>query len=133
MTLRKALQVVAPRAGIAAEVDIGLVGRGTIVGLLVKDGGGGFEGVDLELIDAGGKVAATARSYYDGYFLSDRAAYGDYTLRIAVDSDAAIHSAFVLDVAISVTDKRPSVRLGALAPTIPGRHASAAVTMSAVR
>ena len=133
LTPRKALQVVTPRAGIAAEVDIGLVGSGTIEGLLVKDGGGGFEGVDLELIDAGGKIAATARSDYDGYFLFDHAAYGHYTLRIAADSAAAIHSATGLDVAISVTEKRPSVRLGALAPTSPGRLASAAVSMSAMR
>ncbi|MEO6247926.1 MAG: carboxypeptidase-like regulatory domain-containing protein [Sphingomicrobium sp.] len=125
LTPRKALQVVTPRAGIAAEVDIGLVGSGTVEGLLVKDGGGGFEGVDLELVDADGKVAATTRSDYDGYFLFDHAAYGHYTLRVAAASAAAIHSAIGLEASISVTDKRPSVRLGAIQPTILGQIASA--------
>jgi len=126
LTPRKALQVVTPRAGIAAEVDIGLVGSGTIEGILIKDGGGGFEGVDIELVGADGTVAATARSDYDGYFLFDRAAYGQYTLRIAAASAAAIHSAIALDAAITVTDKRPSVRLGAIKPVILREIASAA-------
>jgi len=125
LTPRKALQVVTPRAGIAAEVDIGLVGSGTIEGILVKDGGGGFEGVDLELVGSDGKIAGTARSDYDGYFLFDRAAYGHYTLRIAAASAAAIHSAIALDVAISVSGTKPSIRLGAIKPLILGQIASA--------
>ncbi|MEO7786820.1 MAG: carboxypeptidase-like regulatory domain-containing protein [Sphingomicrobium sp.] len=124
LTPRKALQVVTPRAGIAAEVDIGLVGSGTIEGMLVKDGGGGIEGVDLELVDADGKLAATTRSDYDGYFLFESAAYGHYTLRIAAASAAAIHSATALDAAISVTGKKPSVRLGALRPIFLGQIAA---------
>ena len=53
---KKALQVVVPRPGVPAEVEIGLVGGGDVEGALVKSGGAGFEGVDLELVDAGGKV-----------------------------------------------------------------------------
>ena len=92
--------------------------------MLVKDGGGGFEGVDLELIDADGKVAATTRSDYDGYFLFDSAAYGHYTLRIAASSAAAIHSAIALDAIINVTGDKPSIRLGALKPVILGQIAA---------
>ena len=53
---KKALQVVVPRPGVPAEVQIGLVGGGDVEGALVKSGGNGFEGVDLELVDASGKV-----------------------------------------------------------------------------
>ena len=53
---KKALQVVVPRPGVPAEVEIGLVGGGDIEGAIVKSGGLGFEGLDLELVDAAGKV-----------------------------------------------------------------------------
>ena len=116
LTPRKALQVVTPRAGIAAEVDIGLVGAGSVEGVLVKDGGGGFEGVDLELIDGAGKVAATARTDYDGYFLFDRVAYGHYSVSIAAASAVVIHSALALDASVTVSSNKPVARLGAIRP-----------------
>ncbi|HET7094462.1 MAG TPA: hypothetical protein VFI22_13310, partial [Thermomicrobiales bacterium] len=56
---KKALQVVVPRPGVAADVEIGLVGGGDIEGALVKSGGLGFEGLDLELVDRTGKVVYT--------------------------------------------------------------------------
>ena len=59
---KQALQVVTPRPGIAADVEIALVGAGDIEGAVVKDGGDGFEGLELELVDASGKVVATTRS-----------------------------------------------------------------------
>jgi hypothetical protein len=96
----------------------------------VKDGGGGFEGVDLELVAADGKAVATARSDYDGYFLFDHAAYGRYTLRIAASSAAAIHSALAIGGVISVSGEKPSVRLGALTPLILAQVASAAAPAS---
>ena len=71
---RKALQVVVPRPGIPADVDIALVGGGDIEGAIVKSGGLGFEGLDLELVDAAGKVVATARTDFDGFFLFERVA-----------------------------------------------------------
>ena len=53
---KKALQVVVPRPGVPADVQIGLVGGGDIEGAMLKNGGLGFEGLDLELVDAAGKV-----------------------------------------------------------------------------
>ena len=50
--------MVVPRPGVAAEIEIGLVGAGDIEGVLVKDDGSGFEGLDVELVDASGKVVA---------------------------------------------------------------------------
>ena len=125
LTPRKALQVVTPRAGITANVDIGLVGAGSIEGLLVKDGGGGFEGVDLELFDPSGKVVATARSDFDGYFLFDRVAYGAYRVRIAAASAAVIHAAVALDAAPIVSGEKPMVRLGAIRAKIVPQIAQA--------
>ena len=72
----KSLQVVVPRPGVPADVQIGLVGGGDIEGAVVKGGGLGFEGLDLELVDGSGKVVATARSDFDGFFLFERVAYG---------------------------------------------------------
>ncbi|HEX6218990.1 MAG TPA: hotdog fold thioesterase, partial [Sphingomicrobium sp.] len=57
---RKAMQVVVPRPGVPAEVEIGLVGGGDIEGALVKSGGIGFEGLGIELLDAGdGRAVVT--------------------------------------------------------------------------
>jgi hypothetical protein len=116
LTPRKALQVVTPRAGIAAEVEIGLVGSGSIEGVLVKNGGGGFEGVDIELVGADGKLVGTSQSDFDGYFLFDRVAYGHYNVRIAAASAKAVHSAIELNTSATVSGDKPTVRLGGLRP-----------------
>ena len=55
---KKALQVVVPRPGVPAEVQIALVGGGDVEGALMKSGELGFEGVDLELVDGKGKLIA---------------------------------------------------------------------------
>ncbi len=81
--------MVVPRPGVAAEVEIGLVGAGDIEGVLVKNDGSGFEGLDVELVDAAGKVVATARSDYDGFFLFERVAYGHYRFRLTAESAEA--------------------------------------------
>ena len=116
---KKALQVVVPRPGVPAEIQIGLVGGGDIEGALVKNGGLGFEGVDLELVDGSGKVVATARTDYDGFFLFERVPYGDYSVRIATQSAIAIKAAPDLGIHVSVTADKSVARLGAIhiAPT----------------
>ena len=48
---KKPIQVVVPRPGVAADVQIALVGGGDIEGALIKNGEQGFEGVDVELVD----------------------------------------------------------------------------------
>jgi hypothetical protein len=111
---KKALQVVVPRPGVPAEVDIALVGAGDIEGAVVKNGGLGFEGLDLELVDSSGAVAATARSDFDGYFLFDRVPYGSYTVRISKVSAAAAKVSQQLDLKVTVTDEDPIVRTGTI-------------------
>jgi hypothetical protein len=111
---KKALQVVVPRPGVPADVQIGLVGGGDIEGAIVKSGGLGFEGLDLELVDNGGKVAGTARTDFDGFFLFERVAYGTYSVRIAKDSAQAAKILDDLGVRVEITADKTVVRLGGI-------------------
>ena len=126
---KKPLQVVVPRPGVPAEVQIGLVGGGDIEGALVKSGGIGFEGLDIELVDPSGKIVATARTDYDGFFLFDRVPYGDYSIRLARESAAAAKLVGDLALRVSVSPEKSVVRLGAVqvapAPTIANAAAAA--------
>ena len=114
---KKALQVVVPRPGIPAEVQIPLVGGGDIEGAIVKSAELGFEGLDLELVDASGKAVATARTDFDGFFLFDRVAYGTYTVRIAKDSATSAKLLPDLGLTVKVTPEKSVVRTGAIHPT----------------
>ena len=124
---KKALQVVVPRPGVPADVEIGLVGGGDIEGSLVKSGGLGFEGVDLELVDASGKVVGTARTDYDGFFLFERAAYGSYSIRVAAASATAAKISSDLGIRFQVTADKSIVRLGSIRAAPQAQIASAAV------
>jgi hypothetical protein len=109
---RKALQVVVPRPGIPADVEIGLVGGGDVEGAIVKSGGIGFEGLDLELVDARGEVVATTRSDFDGFFLFERVPYGSYRIRVAKASAEAAHVPAAIDAVATVTPEVSVVRMG---------------------
>jgi hypothetical protein len=111
---KKAVQVVVPRPGVAAEVEIGLVGGGDIEGAIVKSGGLGFEGLDLELVDDTGKVIATTRTDFDGFFLFERVAYGRYTVRVARESAVVAKISAELGASADVTPEKSIVRLGAI-------------------
>jgi hypothetical protein len=111
---KRALQVVVPRPGVAADVEIGLVGGGDIEGAVVKSGGLGFEGLSLELVDASGKVVATALSDFDGFFLFERVPYGPYSVRIAKSSATAAKIEADLNLRAVVTADKAIVRLGAV-------------------
>jgi len=111
---KKALQVVVPRPGVPVEVEIGLVGGGDIEGALVKNGGLGFEGLDLELVDGAGKVVATARTDFDGFFLFERVPYGSYSVRVSRESAAAARISADLHLSATVTSDKSVARLGAV-------------------
>jgi len=111
---KEALQVVVPRPGVPAEVQIGLVGGGDIEGAVVKGGGLGLEGLELELVDASGKAVATTQSDFDGFFLFERVAYGSYTIRVAQSSAASAKIVADLGVTLQVTAQKAIVRLGAI-------------------
>jgi len=125
LTPKKAIQVVVPRPGVAADVSIALVGGGDVEGALMKNGELGFEGVDLELVDGQGKVAGTARTDFDGFFLFERVPYGEYRLRVNSASAAAAGIVSELGISLKVTTERSIVRLGSIqAPLAP--HIAAA-------
>jgi hypothetical protein len=103
---------------VPAEVEIGLVGGGDIEGALVKSGGMGFEGLKLELLDADGKVAATAETDYDGYFLFERVPYGRYSVRVAAESAAVAKILPQLNVTAEVSEDKTVARIGTI-PVMP--------------
>ncbi|MEP7315540.1 MAG: SdrD B-like domain-containing protein [Sphingomicrobium sp.] len=109
---RKALQVVTPRPGVAADVEIGLVGAGDIEGSIVRGDGEGFEGLDVELVDESGKVIATTRSDYDGFFLFERVAYGKYVIRLVAESAKIAQVERNLGVSAELSSDAPLARLG---------------------
>ena len=114
LTPKKALQVIVPRPGVAAKLEIGLVGGGDIEAMLVRDDGRGFEGLDVELFDASGKPVATARSDYDGFILFERVAYGSYTLRLTADSARIARVERAIGKSIQIGPDHSVVRLGAI-------------------
>jgi hypothetical protein len=116
LTPKKALQVVTPRPGVSADVLIPLVGGGDIEGALMKSGELGFEGVDLELVDASGKVASTARTDFDGFFLFERVPYGTYALRVSATSAAAGKIGADLGMKVTVSAVHSILRLGSITP-----------------
>ncbi len=108
----KPAQLVIPRPGVPATVDIALVGGGSIEGFAVREDHREFEGLDIELIDAAGRVVATTRSDLDGYFLFERVRYGHYRLRLTRETAAAVHAPRELTAEAEVTHERPLVRMG---------------------
>jgi hypothetical protein len=100
---------------VSAEVQIPLVGGGAIEGSLVKDGGGAFEGLDLELVDDKGRVVATVRSDFDGFFLFERVASGRYRLQLTRTSQTAARASMALvKEGVVLDDEQPVLRLGPL-------------------
>jgi hypothetical protein len=122
---KRALQVVVPRPGVAADVLIPLVGGGDIEGALMKSGELGFEGIDLELVDSSGNAVATARTDFDGFFLFERVAYGRYIVRVSAASASAAKIASDLGIHVEVTADRSVVRLGRVQPKPPLNLAAA--------
>jgi hypothetical protein len=130
LTPRKALQVVVPRPGVPADVQIGLVGGGDVEGALIKSGGLGFEGVGLELVDASGKVVGTTMTDFDGFFLFERAAYGSYTIRVAKDSASAAKINADLGIHFEITPEKTVIRLGSV-QAVPQAHLAEAGSAAA--
>jgi hypothetical protein len=118
---KKALQVVVPRPGVPADVEIGLVGGGDVEGALVKNGGLGFEGVKLELVDSSGKAVGSTLTDFDGFFLFERVAYGSYTIRVAQDSAAAAKIGADLGIHFVISPDKSVVRLGTV-QAVPQAH-----------
>jgi hypothetical protein len=111
---KKALQVIVPRPGVPAEVEIGLVSGGDVEGVLLRSNGSGFEGLAVELIDSNGKLVAKVMTDFDGFFMFERVAYGTYKLRLASESAEAARVRPDLNVQAAVNADRPVARLGSI-------------------
>jgi len=107
--------VVTPRPGIAVTIELPLVGTGDVDGTLVRRGGGSIEGVDLELVDPEGRVAARAKSDFDGFFVFEKVPYGRYSVRIARLVAEMVRLDPRLPGVAVVSEAAPSVHLGAQA------------------
>jgi len=104
--------VITPRPGILQDIELAVATSGEVDGTLTRAGGGRLEGVDVELVDGSGHVAAHTRSEYDGYLLFETVPYGRYTVRIGKLSAQALKLSAELGLVASVGDKTPSVHLG---------------------
>ena len=111
---KKALQVIVPRPGVPAEVEIGLVSGGDIEGALLRANGNGFEGLAVELIDSRGMVVAKGMTDFDGFFMFERVAYGAYKLRLARESAETARLRPELNAEAKVDADRPVARLGSI-------------------
>jgi hypothetical protein len=107
--------VVTPRPGVAAVIELALTSAGEVDGTLIKPGGNGIEGVDLELIDGTGRIVSQARSDFDGFFLFEKVPYGKYAIRIAKLSADATRLDANLPGKIAVDGGSPSFHLGPVA------------------
>ncbi|MDL2339767.1 MAG: hypothetical protein QFB89_00385 [Pseudomonadota bacterium] len=110
----KPLQVIVPRPGVAAMLDIALVGGGSIEGFAAKSDGTPYEGLDFDLVDKSGAVVATVRSDLDGYFVFENIRYGNFSLRLNGASASAIKASPLEPVSIVINHDKPAVRLGAI-------------------
>ncbi|WP_293880857.1 collagen binding domain-containing protein [Sphingomonas sp.] len=107
--------VVTPRPGVTQAIELPLVSAGDVDGTLARAGGGTMEGMDLELVDVEGRVAATTRSDFDGFFLFEGVPYGQYHVRIARLSAAATRTSTALNGVATIDAGTPSVHLGGIA------------------
>ena len=79
---------IVPRPGKVAQLDFAVSVTGEIDGttyLMVNGQRRAVGDLELELVDAGRKVAATARSASDGYFVLSSVIPGNYMLRVSKD------------------------------------------------
>ena len=117
LTPAKPAQIVVPRPGVDATVEIALVGGGSVEGFAAKEDGSEFEGLELQLVAPDGEVVATAMSDIDGYFLFERVRYGNYRLRLAPTTAKAIAANADLGVTIAIDRDKPLGRLGVVRVT----------------
>ena len=107
--------VVTPRPGVATRVLLPMTAAGEIEGVMIRDGGNPIEGLTLELVDAEGRVRATALTEFDGYYLFESVAYGRYTIRLAKASAAALRLDPALAIGAAPGKAAPRVKLGTVA------------------
>jgi hypothetical protein len=108
--------VITPRPGVTGIVELALTSAGEVDGTLVRTGGNGIEGVDLELINLKGVPIATTRTDFDGFFLFESVPYGKYTVRVGkLSAEITQLNPQLGSTLIDVNAKIPSAHLGVVA------------------
>jgi hypothetical protein len=124
--------VVTPRPGVPAVIELALTSAGEVDGTLVSSGGVGLEGVDLELIEAGGRIVSRTRSDFDGFFLFEKVPYGHYAMRIAALSAQAAGLGVALKAAIALDSDAPTAHLETLVAEPDDRRSASAESGSPI-
>lgn len=106
--------VVTPRPGVATRIELGVTPTGEIEGVLYSVSDTPREGVELELVDPRGQVAAKAMTEFDGYFLFDRVSYGRYRLRVSESSAKILGVEPVLADGLMLGKGSDLVRIGTI-------------------
>ncbi|MEM7665389.1 MAG: carboxypeptidase-like regulatory domain-containing protein [Pseudomonadota bacterium] len=111
--------VVTPRPGVIGQIELPITPTGEIEGTLFNPSGVEQPGVQLELIDSRGSVAATTMSEFDGFFLLQKVPYGEYTLRVAEEAATklAVQSTLTSEKLVNglrVNRDQDVVRLGSI-------------------
>ena len=118
--------VVTPRPGVAAVVELAITPTGEVEGTLLALEGTAMPGAELELVAADGRVEARTRTEYDGFFLFDRVAFGNYRLRLSPDSERALGVLGELAGSVELSQHKTLNRVGTLKLRLPQAIAAAA-------
>jgi hypothetical protein len=106
--------VVTPRPGIPAKLQIAVAPTGEIEGEVHSPEDTPSAGVELELIDHTGKVAATVLTEYDGYFLFEQVPYGHYTIWLSAGSARALGTARETGKGAAIAEDKTDADLGVI-------------------
>jgi len=106
--------VITPRPGVAAKIEIPVAPTGEIEGELHGLEDTPRPGVELQLIDPAGKVAAKALSEFDGYFVFERVPYGTYRLQVSAAAARALGAAADLGKTAVLSKDKTEFQVGIL-------------------
>ncbi len=106
--------VVVPRPGVITHVELAISPSGEVEGTILSPNGTEQPGVELELLDANGKVVAATISEFDGFFLFERVPYGRYRLRVAADAARKLAVRSAIEQPVAIGRDADIARLGAI-------------------
>jgi hypothetical protein len=111
--VRKAI-VITPRPGVPAKLEIAIAPTGEVEGEVHGAEDVAKAGVELELVDPSGKIAATTLTEYDGYFLFEQVPYGQYSVRLSAGSARALGTARDTGKTADLSEEKSDVDLGVI-------------------
>jgi hypothetical protein len=111
--VRKAI-VITPRPGVPAKLEIAIAPTGEVEGEVHGAEDVAKAGVELELVDSSGRVAATTLTEYDGYFLFEQVPYGQYSVRLSAGSARALGTARDTGKTADLSEEKSDVDLGVI-------------------